>query len=188
MARAIKGDYKIPNGLRELNLEQMKNYQFIDNINGYELFKLDKPEDRNYQHDYILGYFKDNIFKKVAKLYLNKIDEFYEVDTIYVSEDMRGNGIASKLYTYFVKEHNYDIISSDTQRFGARRLWSKLSKCEDLNVAIFDFNSSEIIDSSVQIYHGSKDEEFDTRVWSYDFDKKNIRLILKYKNNRSFML
>ena len=180
MARAILGDYKIPAGLRELNSEEMKNYQFIDNINGYELFKLDnKPECRNYQHDYILGYFKDNIFKKIAKIYFNKIDEFYEVDTIYVSSDMRGRGIASKLYTYFVKELNYKILGSDMQRFGARRLWSKLSKIEDLNVAIFDFENNKILEKDVEIYHGSNDDEFDTRVWSYDIDKKHIRLILK---------
>lgn len=184
MARAIKGDYKIPNGLRCLDQKEMKNYQFIDNINGYELFKLDKREDRNYQHDYILGYFENNIFKKIAKIYFNKIDEFYEVDTIYVSEDMRGNAIASELYTYFAKELNYTILGSDMQRFGARRLWSKLSKHEDLSVDILDFKSNEIIESSVQLYHGPKDEEFDTRVWSYEPDKKHIRLILRNKKER----
>lgn len=181
MARAIEGDYNISNGLRELDLEEMTNYQFIDNVNGYKLFKLDKREDRNYQHDYILGYFENNIFKKIAKIYFNKIGEFYEVDTIYVSSDMRGNSVASELYTYFVKELNYKILGSDMQRFGARRLWSKLSKCEDLNVSIINFNSSEIIDSSIQVYHGLEDSDFDTRVWSYDSDKKHIRLVLKNK-------
>ena len=78
----------------------------IDNINDFELFKRNKSEDRNYQYDYILGYFENNIFKKIAKIYFNKIDEFYEVDTIYVSPDMRKDGIASELYTYFVKELN----------------------------------------------------------------------------------
>ena len=180
MARAIKGDYKIPNGLRELNLEQMENYNFIDNFIGYELFKLDnKPECRNYQQDYILGYYKDDIFKKIAKIYFNKIDEFYEVDTIYVSSDMRGRGIASKLYTYFVKELNYKILGSDMQRFGARRLWSKLSKCEDLSVDILDVENNKIIYSSVKIHHGLEDSDFDTRVWSCESDKKHIRLVLK---------
>ncbi len=181
MARAILGDYKIPNGLRGLNPAEMENYQFIDNINGYKLFKLDKTEDRNHQHDYILGYFENNIFKKIAKIYFNKIDEFYEVDTIYVSQDMRGNGIASKLYTYFVKELNYKILGSDMQRFGARRLWSKLSKRIDLIVDIVDFENNVIIDDVI-LNHGEKDEEFDSRVWSYESDKRDIRLILRNKN------
>ena len=179
MARAIEGDYNISNGLRELDLEEMTNYKCIDKIDKYNLFKLDKSEHINYQQDYILGYFKDNKFKKIAKIYFNKIGEFYEVDTIYVSSDMRGNGVASKLYTYFAKELNYKILGSDMQRFGARRLWSKLSKHEDLSVDILDFKSNEIIESSVQVYHGPKDEEFDKRVWSYESDKKHIRLILK---------
>ena len=179
MARAIEGDYNISNGLKELDLEEMTNYKCIDKIDKYNLFKLDKSEHINYQQDYILGYFKDNKFNKVAKIYFNKIDEFYEVDTIYVSPDMRGNGIASKLYTYFAKELNYKILGSDMQRFGARRLWSKLSKCEDLSVDILDVENNKIIDSSVKIHHGLEDSDFDNRVWSYDSDKKNIRLILK---------
>lgn len=184
MARAIKGDYQIPNGLRELDSEQMKNYTFIGNFSNYEMYRIDKMEDRNDQYDYILGYYQNNIFKKIAKIYFNKIDEFYEVDTIYVSSNMRGIGIASKLYTYFVKELNYKILGSDMQRFGARRLWSKLSKCEDLNVSILDFNTREIIGSNVRIYHGDLDEEFDERVWSYGVDKKHIRLILKQTKER----
>ena len=181
MARSIKGDYKIPNGLRELNLEQMKNYQFIDNVNRYKLFKLDKREDRNYQHDYILGYFENNIFKKIAKIYFNKIDEFYEVDTIYVSPDMRKREIASKLYIYFVKELNYKILGSDMQRFGARRLWSKLSKREDLRVHIIDFENNKVLVADTEIYHGLEDKDFDSRVWCSGVSKKHIRLILRNK-------
>lgn len=179
MARAIVGDYVIPIGLRCLDQKEMENYTFIDNINDFELFKLDKSEDRNYQYDYILGYYHDNIFKNIAKIYFNKIDEFYEVDTIYVSPDMRKDGIASELYTYFVKELNYKILGSDMQRVGARRLWSKLSKREDLRVHIIDFDNNKILEKDVEIYHGLEDNEFDSRVWSYDSDKKHIRLILK---------
>ena len=181
MARAIKGDYKIPNGLRELDLEEMTNYQFIDNVNGYKLFKLDKREDRNYQHDYILGYFENNIFKKIAKIYFDKIDEFYEVDTIYVSPDVRKREIASKLYIYFVKELNYKILGSDMQRFGARRLWSKLSKITDLIVDIIDVKNNKVLVADTEIYHGLEDKDFDSRIWSYEADKKDIRLILKNK-------
>ena len=179
MARAIRGDYKIPAGLRELNSEEMKNYQFIDNIKDFELFKLDKPEDRNYQHDYILGYYQDNIFKKIAKIYFNKIDEFYEVDTIYVSSDMRGQEIASMLYSYFVKERDYIILGSDMQRFGARKLWASLSRRLDLTVDIIDVKNDKVLEKDTIIHHGDLDEEFDKRVWSYDFDKKHVRLILK---------
>ena len=89
MARAIKGDYDIPRGLRELDSEEIKNYVFVDKIDNYKLYNL------NGAYDYILGYFEDNKFKKIAKIYFDKIDNFYEVDTIYVSPDMTGNYIAS---------------------------------------------------------------------------------------------
>ena len=65
------------------------------------------------------------------------------------------------------------------QRFGARRLWSKLSKIEDLTVSIIDFCTDEIIDSNVTIYHGAEDSDFDKRVWSSDSSKRHIRLVLK---------
>ena len=181
MARAIVGDYVIPIGLRYLDQKEMENYTFIDNIKDFELFKINKTEDKNYQHDYILGYYQDNIFKKIAKIYFNKIDEFYEVDTIYVSPDMRKDGIASELYTYFVKELNYKILGSDMQRFGARRLWSRLSKMEDLIVDIIDVKNNKVLVADTEIYHGLEDKDFDSRVWSYEAGKKDIRLILKNK-------
>ncbi len=179
MAKAIKGDYKIPCGLRQLDTEEMSKYNFIDDFCGYKIYKINSL---NTPYDYIVGYYSNNVFKKVAKIYFNKIkDNIYEVDTIYVSEDMRSKGLATKLYMYFIKNHNYVILGSDMQRFGARKLWAKLSKVEDLNVDIIDFKNNIIIENGVSIYHGDLDEEFDERVWSYDSDKKHIRLILKNK-------
>jgi hypothetical protein len=185
VARAIVGDYKIPNELRALNLEQMKKYQFIDIINENKLFKLDKVYSENYQYDYILGYFENNKFKKIAKIYFNKIDEYFEVDTIYVALEMRKREIASELYTYFIKELKYKILGSDMQRFGARRLWAKLSKRTNLAVDIIDFENNKILEKDVEICHGLEDEEFDSRVWSYDSNKKHIRLILRDKRNKN---
>ena len=175
MARAIKGDYDIPRGLRELDSEEIKNYVFVDKIGNYKLYNL------NSTYDYILCYFEDNKFKKIAKIYFNKIDEFYEVDTIYVSPDMRKREIASKLYIYFVKELNYKILGSDMQRFGARRLWSKLSKREDLRVHIIDFENNKVLVADTEIYHGLEDKDFDSRVWCSGVSKKHIRLILRNK-------
>ena len=177
MARAIRGDYKIPAGLRCLSQEEMQKYKFVDTIGNYSLYYLNVSFNDNY--DYILGYFKNNTFKKIAKIYFNKIDEFYEVDTIYISSDMRGQEIASMLYSYFVKEHDYIILGSDMQRFGARKLWASLSRRSDLTVDIIDVKTDKVLEKDTIIRHGDLDEEFDERVWSYDIDKKHIRLVLK---------
>jgi hypothetical protein len=179
MCQSIKGDYEIPNDLRILDSDEMKNYRFIDCIGKYSLYNLQDT------HDYILGYATSKGFRKVAKLYLNKIEEhctsYNEVDTIYVSKALRGENIATLLYTYLVKTLNYTILSANMQRFGARRLWAKLSRETDLTVDIIDFDNNRIIEEDVEIYHGEKDEEFDNRVWSYSADKKHIRLILRDK-------
>ena len=179
MARAIKGDYVIPAGLRTLSIDEMKDYVFLDYIDNYKIYKRTKSKDTHYQHDYIIGYHGSDVFNKVAKIYFNKVKEYYEVDTIYVAEDFRRDGLATKLYCYFAIKHNFTILGSDMQRFGARRLWSKLSKNKDLNVSIIDFSTDEIIDSNVTIYHGTEDSDFDKRVWSSDNEKLNIRLLLK---------
>lgn len=173
MAIAIVGDYKIPAGLRQLDADEMSKYIFVDNFCNYMIYNLIDS------YDYIIGYHENNIFKKVAKIYFNKIKNYYEVDTIYVSEDYRRDGLSTKLYTYFATKHNFTILGSDMQRFGARRLWSKLSKMEDLNTSIIDFSTNEIIDSNVTIYHGTEDSDFDKRVWSLDSSKRHIRLVLK---------
>lgn len=180
MPKAIKGDYNIPNDLKILDIDEMKKYKFIDCIGKYNLYRrinIDINLLNNY--DYILGYDTRIGFKKVAKLYFNKIENYYEVDTIYVSKALRGENIATILYTYFAKKFNYTILSSNMQRFGARKLWSKLSRKTDLIVDIIDFENNQIIEENVKVYHGDLDEEFDKRVWSYDNDKKHIRLILK---------
>ena len=67
------------------------------------------------------------------------------------------------------------------QRFGARRLWSRLSKMEDLIVDIIDVKNNKVLVADTEIYHGLEDKDFDTRVWSYEAGKKDIRLILKNK-------
>lgn len=184
MPKAIKGDYNISTDLRTLNQDEMKNYIFIDKIGVFELYNRINTEIKLINNcDYILGYYAlNNRFKKVAKIYFNKIDNYYEVDTIYVSKDFRGSGIASKLYTYFAKNLNYSILSSDMQRFGARRLWSKLSKNPNLTIDVIDFNNKEILENNIIINHGTKDEEFDNRFWSYNNDKRYIRFILKSLN------
>ena len=67
------------------------------------------------------------------------------------------------------------------QRFGARRLWSKLSKITDLIVDIIDVKNNKVLVADTEIYHGLEDKDFDSRVWSYETDKKDIRLILRNK-------
>lgn len=62
--------------------------------------------------------------------------------------------------------------------YGARLLWTKLSKNIDLKVDIYDIKKNELLFHDVILHHGKYDSDFDSRLWSYSKDKHNIRSIL----------
>lgn len=95
----------------------------------------------------------------------------------------RGQGIATALYKFLIKEEKINLISDSVQFFGARILWVKLS--EEMSVDVLDSDSGNILMKNVTLKHGDLDHEIDTRVWSYvgnlkqDYSKHNIRFILR---------
>jgi hypothetical protein len=109
----------------------------------------------------------------------NMQETFMNVEGVKVPDKMKGLRIATSLYRYFVKELKFNILGDETQFFGARKLWSSLSKMTDITVDIIDISDGTFLEKDVVIYHGLEDWDFDNRVWSYDVDKKHIRLILK---------
>jgi hypothetical protein len=105
----------------------------------------------------------------------------YNVDGVRVVTKCQGTRIAAGMYTHFVKNNDMIILGDEEQFFGARKLWTKLSRMEDVCVDIIDLKENKIVETDVTLYHGSNDWEFDTRVWSYDKDLSHIRLILRNK-------
>ena len=101
------------------------------------------------------------------------------VDGVEVKENAQGLGIASAVYKFLVKDEKFVILGDEMQYFGARRLWSRLSKTKDLVIDIIDTNANKYLEKDVEVHHGLEDFEFDERVWSYSDEKKHIRLILK---------
>lgn len=143
---------------------------------------------------YIVGEFKitstqDEIFEvylridlrehKSIAIDLNIHRRLMNVDGVKVNEDMYGLGLATAVYTFLVKEENIVILSDETMYFGARRLWSRLSKRIDTVVDIVDVSKGIYLEKDVIIHHGLEDWEYDERVWDYTTSKKDIRLILK---------
>lgn len=105
--------------------------------------------------------------------------KLYNVDEVGVDKKYRGDGIATNMYKYFIKVQGYSIISDTHQYFGARKVWSRLSKELDILVDIIDTKNNILVKEDVILHHGNQDEEFDREIWSYDGDKQHIRLILK---------
>ena len=101
------------------------------------------------------------------------------VGGVMVSDSSQGDGVAALTYSSIVKNQDVVIISDEVQFFGARKLWSRLSKKKDLIVDIIDIDSETYVEKDARIYQGMEDSDFDKRVWSYTNERKDIRLILK---------
>lgn len=103
----------------------------------------------------------------------------YRAKMVGVKEDMRGFGIAKKMYKFLIKNQGYNIIGDTEQFFGARKLWASLSKDTDVIVDIIDTKLGQYIERDVRLHHGTDDWDFDKRVWDYSDRLKDIRLVLK---------
>lgn len=142
------------------------------------------------QQYYIAGYFveKDNSkrFDILLKITLSpqsslsaklNINNLFNVDEVEVKKNNRGLGIALSVYKYFITVLDFALLGDKYQFFGARRLWSRLSTEANINVSIVNYPDGKILEPNNIIAHGEEDWQFDDRVWSYDTDKKDIRLL-----------
>jgi hypothetical protein len=192
MAIAGKGDWKPNENMVEYksaNVVKLK-WKLVDTFtpkNGIEL------ELRTLHNEYIAGRFISNGDDEEFEIFLhmnmsedketasefNISKKLMNVDGVKVKETAQGSGIALMTYKSIIKNQNIIIIGDEVQFFGARRLWSKLSREVDVRVDIIDLDSEKVLEKDVILKHGTDDWDFDKRVWSYDYDKKYIRLILK---------
>lgn len=154
----------------------------IQNLGIKKIYKL------NTSDFYIMGDFvtkgNETRFEEIFQIELkpstipHHVGIYMNVEGVKVPDKMRGLKIALTMYRFFVKELKMKILGDETQFFGARKLWARLSKMSDIKVDIIDFRNGEVLEKDVVIHHGLEDWDFDERVWSYDVDKKHIRLIL----------
>ena len=189
MAIAMKGDWSAKEEMGSISKFVLnKDWEIKDTIGDNELWKHKKT------NAWVLGHFKEYENEEKERFGIifridftnqknigNKFNlkKLYNVDEVGVHINNRGFGISTDMYRYFIKKHQYNIIGDQKQFFGARKLWSKLSKSLDLTVDIINISTNEILEENTIIYHGDLDHEFDDRVWSYGIDKKDIRLVLK---------
>lgn len=171
-------------------------YSKVDTINHkgkeYLLYKNNQLKGKD---NYILGYFETTpIDTKLGKEdWTEFIVEFgitfskgtkskifgdlYNVDGVGVKT--KGIGFSKLMYKYFAKEKGITILGDSEQYFGARKLWSRLSKELDVVVDLYNTNADFVIEENVVLHHGNYNNDFDERLWSFSKDKNNIRSILK---------
>ncbi len=159
----------------------------VNNID-YELRKL------NSEFIFKVGIFDndklfDNEYRFITKFRLEMseyhsglrfgIEKVLNVMSVATIKDLSGSGLALQVYKYIVNDLGYSIISDKDQYFGARKLWSKLSRETDVVVDVVDLKTFEIIATGVNIKHGKMNDEFDERFWSTTTNKENIRFVLR---------
>ena len=185
----IDKNIKIPNLSYKLELYQIKDR------------KINQP-------DYLLGFWtteevdtkigieKKDVFKAIyamqvskRNLSISKYKNVINIDGVFTAEDIefRRKGIATFMYQYLVNKMNFTILGDLEQFFGARKLWTGLSKIKSMQVDVIDLNTNEIIIDNAILIHGEKDEEFDKRIWdteeSDSYISKNFRCILTKINS-----
>jgi len=116
---------------------------------------------------------EDKIGKKL------NLKNLYRISEVITIPEKRGEGISRELYKFFVKTLKYTLLGDSEQYFGARKLWARLSKQNDILVDIVDVASGTYLERSTRIHHGDLDGDFDKSIWISDDSKYNIRLILK---------
>jgi len=197
MSQAKKGNWK---GGKDMTLDISKTgidlyYSKIDTIKHkgkeYLLYKNNQLKDKD---NYILGSFKTSLidtkagkeewselivefgitFSKGIKS--KKFGQLYNVDGVGVKTT--NAGFSKMMYKYFCKKMGITILGDSEQYFGARKLWSRLSKELDVIVHIIDIKTDSIIEENVVLHHGNYNHDFDERLWSHSKNKDNIRSLL----------
>jgi hypothetical protein len=118
----------------------------------------------------------ENLLKRNSESYSRIVN----VDGIYIDPEYRGFNIASDLYKWLVNDQKFTILGDKQQYFGARKLWSKLSKDRHFKVDIIDIYTGNILFTDVDLYHGQLETEIDNRLWTMfpDNTMSHIRPIL----------
>lgn len=96
-------------------------------------------------------------------------------------EEFSRQGFATDVYRYLTLELGYSILGDKEQYLGARKLWTRLSKDDDLKVDIVNIATGEILFSDYEIKHGKADDSFDPNVWTTDDSTHHIRTLLTSK-------
>ena len=182
-----------------IKIDKLSNYSF--SLYQFTNRKISEP-------DYILGFWttedvdtkigieKKDVFRAIfalqvskRNLSISKYKNVINIDGVFTDEDraFRSKGIATFMYQYLVNKMHFTILGDLEQFFGARKLWTGLSKIKSMQVDVIDLNTNEIIIDNAILIHGEKDEEFDKRIWdteeSDSYIAKNFRCILTKINS-----
>lgn len=190
MAIAGEGDWVDNKAFGFITSKVLKlKYTFSTNIKikneTYAIYEMDRTNNKVFVVGKIKNIDDDNKLAIIGSIELRKIPDFmdlhnvWNVDDVRVEELFQGQGIAKSIYLYLVKDLRMILLGDEVQYFGARSLWSRLSKLNNVIVDIIDIIDNSYISKNVEVHQGLEDADFDKRVWSRDEKLAHVRLILK---------
>jgi len=177
------GNFRIEKLEKYIKVAEIDTF-FVYQLNNSLEFIVGAPEKTLIQTK--MGEEYKDTFKVIFNIHLVReklLDKLGYTKMVRVSgvsthEDYQQAGIATFMYKFIVNELGYSIIGDREQYFGARKLWVRLSNDINISVDLVDIFNKDIIEKNIILHHGKYDEDFDSRSWSYEDDKANIRPVL----------
>ena len=115
--------------------------------------------------------------KDLQQMSYNKPIQMSKVET---TKGFKDKGYGKLLYAWFI-HNNYTLISDMVQFNGARKLYDSLSREKLIIADIIDDQERKTLKHNIRVDSGKEDWDFDTDLWSYDFNKSHIRIALYLK-------
>jgi hypothetical protein len=140
--------------------------------------------------NYVFGFIENGVFNEYGSITLlpeentAEHENVYTIDKVEVANDARGKGLSTKLYRFLVLGLHIVLMSGDIQFFGARRLWSNLSRQPDMAVDVVNTRTQEIIERNATLEHGPNNDDFSAPYWGVnrgDTNFHHIRFVLRPK-------
>ena len=192
MSIVVLGDRKTI--MKSSNIGKLGISKYWKKLDSFKYKKYDIEIYKSKSHKYILGVWgltNDDkevfiIITEVSPIKRNDLKQLgykkaIQMKSLETSEDFRDQGFAKLLYKWFIS-NGYSIVADMVQFDGTRRLYASLSEHKDIKADIVDVTEHKEIESDTIISQDKfEDWDFDERVWSYDYDKQHIRIVLTRK-------
>ena len=162
------------------------------NIQGYDYLLL----ECRYQSSWRLGFFdtdpmKGEVFKSFFFIRAEPIPwsrqlgypAMLQVSKVGSDIDMRMSGVAKLVYCWIVHNKKVALLSDHFQYKGARRLWARLSRLDDVRIDLVDVSPKRKVVKAegIRFTHDPNNEDFDPKLWSkaLDVKKENLLFVLR---------
>lgn len=110
----------------------------------------------------------------------NKLENTIQIKYIFTLEKFRTKGLSSIIYKFLVLNKKFIILSDGQQYLGARKLWARLSKDDNLTIDLIDYSTGKILEQNIKLEHGKTNNDFDLKYYTNNYNKMNNYINLRF--------